>query len=73
MYSQQEKICNREAERISSLINTRSPLITTNYYLSIAKAAFIQYPTENQENTSNLNKLNFLTLIHVFVLTAIIR
>jgi len=61
----QEKICGRETERLTSLINNRSPIITTNYYLSIIKAAFIQYPKLSISSGSILVKGDVLTIILV--------
>ena len=60
--SKQIKICEREAERITNLINSRSPLISTNYYLSFARAAFIIYPSNKSRNGAK-KRLPALSLI----------
>ncbi|XP_065054011.1 reversion-inducing cysteine-rich protein with Kazal motifs-like isoform X2 [Rhopilema esculentum] len=69
----QIKICEREAERITNLINSRSPLISTNYYLSIARAAFIIYPSDKSPNRAKRRLPALLlipcTLFVVYILT----
>lgn len=39
--------CHTEAERLNKYINSKSPVVATNYYLSILKASTLQSGQQN--------------------------
>lgn len=67
----QREICERESERLSNLINSGSPLITTNYALSIAKASLIEYPSGSQSSGAKIFFVSKLTVFTILLLTIV--
>ena len=67
----QREICEREAERLSNMINSGSPLITTNYALSIAKASFIEYPSDSQSSGAEIIFVSKRTVFAILLFTIV--
>ncbi len=53
------------------MINERSPILSTNYHLSIAKAAFVQYPTASRSNENRPLLEPLLSFSVVYLVVAI--